>query len=468
MQDPRALNRNALVPTGDLAEKWEQPDPTTALFRLRAGARFFNVAPVNGRAVSSNDVAYSWQRQRYLKLNAGFLYPVDRWETPDATTFRVLLSRPDSDLFVDIGDIHNRVIAHEVIETKGDLKEWRPVGSGAWMVKEFTAGSQWVWQRNPDYYLSGQPYLDSYTSLYFNDRTTALAALRLGRIDSTGPSGIFILSKLEADQVKKESPQLRVIQNRGWQGFSLYAHTQKAPTSDPRVRQAVLKAIDRQEIISTAQQGSGWLSTTLKLPGEEALLDEGEFDKLLARDVQGARQLLSAAGVVNWTPTLIGGPGANPAGGVGALDAVAELVQAHLREIGVSATLRTADATTRAEAVRARGEFELAVDSVGAGTSTSQDLYARFRTGGTLNGPRTSDPELDRLIDLQASILDDPSRRTELLKQIQRHIIEVAGTIPIASGYRIGTAQPRLQDWGPALGPDYSDDSCYQFAWVTG
>jgi peptide/nickel transport system substrate-binding protein len=469
MQDPRALARNALVPTGDLAEKWEQPDQTTAVFHLRSGIRFFNLVPVNGRALTSGDVAYSWQRQRDLQVNATYLDPVDRCETPDASTFRVLLSRPDSDLFVNIGDIHNRVIAHEVVEARGDLKEGTPIGSGAWMVKDFVPGTQWVWQRNPDYYIKDHPYLDSYTSLYFNDRTQALAALRLGKIDSSGPSAIFILSKLEADQLKKDAPRLTIVQNRGWQGFTLYAHTQKAPTSDPRVRQALSKAIDRLEIISVAQDGAGWLSTTLKLPSEDALLDEAEFKTLLGRDVQGAKQLLAAAGVTSWSPTLIGGSGANAAAGAGAADSVADLLQSMLKDIGINVTRRPVDAATAAEVVRGRGDFEitLATSSL-VGMSTSQDLYARFRSGGSLNAPRTSDPQLDQLIEQQAVILDDPAGRNDVLKQIQRRIIELAGTIPIASSYRIGAAQPRLQDWGPAIGPDYSDDSCFQFAWLAG
>ena len=52
----------SFVPTGDLAESWDQPDDLTYIFKLRRGAKFQNVKPVNGREVIATDAAYSLQR----------------------------------------------------------------------------------------------------------------------------------------------------------------------------------------------------------------------------------------------------------------------------------------------------------------------------------------------------------------------------------------------------------------------
>src|SRR5262249_32631172 len=56
----------SIIPTGDLAESWQQPDDTTYVFKLRHDARFQNIAPVNGRPVVADDVVYSLNRLRDL------------------------------------------------------------------------------------------------------------------------------------------------------------------------------------------------------------------------------------------------------------------------------------------------------------------------------------------------------------------------------------------------------------------
>src|SRR5439155_7140272 len=50
------------IPTGDLAESWTQADDLTYLFKLRQGVKFHNIAPVNGRELDSEDVAFSLKR----------------------------------------------------------------------------------------------------------------------------------------------------------------------------------------------------------------------------------------------------------------------------------------------------------------------------------------------------------------------------------------------------------------------
>jgi len=287
-----------------------------------------------------------------------------------------------------------------------------------------------------------------------------LSALRLHKVNSTGPSGIFLLSLDEARQLRRELPELTVTQTKGWQGHNLFAHYQKPPTNDPRVRQALSKILDRAAIIATAMGGTGWLSTTAKLPSEAALLPEEEMRRSLARNLAEARQLLDAAGVSNWRPRLA--VGAAQSAGVGS--SVEEIVQAQLKDAGINATIEPIQ--NAIEVIRVRGEFELALSGVNATSTTNQDLASRFRTGGGFNGPRMSDPELDRLIGAQASEVKDRNRRFDLLKQVQRRIIEAAGVIPIASQFRIGAHWPELKDWAPALGPDYVDDSVLQFGWI--
>src|SRR5262249_36622389 len=84
-----------IIPTGDLAESWTQPGDTTYLFKLRPNAKWHNLAPVSGRAVTADDVKYSFERQIALKTNAGLLAGLRQVDVIDPQTLRISLDKPD-------------------------------------------------------------------------------------------------------------------------------------------------------------------------------------------------------------------------------------------------------------------------------------------------------------------------------------------------------------------------------------
>ena len=61
------------VIVGRLAERWEQPDPTTIIFHIREGVNWHDKAPMNGRALTAKDVEFNFHR--YLGLGSGFTEP---------------------------------------------------------------------------------------------------------------------------------------------------------------------------------------------------------------------------------------------------------------------------------------------------------------------------------------------------------------------------------------------------------
>ena len=102
-----------------------------------------------------------------------------------------------------------------------------------------------------------------------------------------------------------------------------------------RVRQALSKALDRQALISAAD-GNGWIAAGVVLSGDE-LLPDAEIQRLLARDVPAAKQLLQMAGVSNWSPKL------STIGTGGQGTPLVEATQAQLKEAGINSTIDIAD-----------------------------------------------------------------------------------------------------------------------------
>ena len=110
----------------DLAETWEQKD-YHVLFKLRQGVKFHDVAPVNGRELTSEDVKYSIERQ--MTNQAG--------EVPA----RLLLPR-QARQHRDAGQVHGRLQDQGAVRAVPELHREPVDGDRGREVVENTATSR--------------------------------------------------------------------------------------------------------------------------------------------------------------------------------------------------------------------------------------------------------------------------------------------------------------------------------------
>ncbi len=451
---PEGLQKNTIIVLPDAAEMWEVPDPQTYIFQLHRGMKFFDIAPVSAREVVADDVVYSFNRQIDEGVNKSQLGPISSIVAVDSHTVRIEITRPDVDQLGTFAETHNRIVAKEAVEVNGHLEDLPVIGSGAFMVDEWTSKQFLRYVRNPNYHLGDLPYFDAIEETFNRDRPIFLEALRLGRIHTSGVQGTGNLNPDEAAALADAVPEMVIFTRASSAVTGLYAHAQQPPTNDVRVRQALGMAIDRQAFINDLLQGNGQLGSGVRLPTARAELSQTELGTLLARDIEGARNLLSEANVTDWTPELLISA-RNPVPG--------EFVQAQLREIGVNATTDTYDVPRLTERIY-NHEFEILLGGSGRGSTTNADLDVRFHSGGSINIPDIRDAQLDTWIEQQASETDEDTR-IDLLKRIQRRIIELAVPSPIAAQNQIGAYRPELKDWAPGLGGDYWVSEIYDGAW---
>jgi ABC-type transport system substrate-binding protein len=317
----------------------------------------------------------------------------------------------------------------------GNMDDPPVIGTGAFLLESFEAGQRVVVKRNPDYFLRDRPYIDGVESLRVTaDPSLMLSSFRSGASNFLG-SGVTLQM---AEDVRRAVPAAVII----------YLPVDRSPTEvilnanldlfkDVRVRQAIHKAIDRKAISDTGWLGRAGYGAGLSLPDASYGLPAAELNRLMDRDLAGARQLMSQAGVSSLSfeitaPTYL----------AGTLVTAAELIQANLREIGITTTIKSVD-TTAFVAAQQAGNFQMmaGVASIGAPNSW---LYARYYTGGPQNWVKFASAELDRLIDQQAVLVRDPEGRKKILQDVQRKIIADAG----AQGLRAADDRPEPQ---PAL-----------------
>ena len=150
-------DRNSPIYYPDIALSWEIPGPTEMVFHLRDNAKFHNVAPVNGRALTSEDVKYSILRSATNEKSRfkGALSAISEVETPDPTTAVVKLSAFDPLIFNDLAGHYVWIVPREVDEA-GKLQELI-VGSGPFIFDRWEQDSRIAYKKNPDFHVEGVP-----------------------------------------------------------------------------------------------------------------------------------------------------------------------------------------------------------------------------------------------------------------------------------------------------------------------
>ena len=300
---------------GDLAASWEQPDPTTIVFKLHPGAKFDQRAPTNGRQVTSEDVLASWKRyekeaaeRTQLANSAAAAAPIASFEAIDPLTVRVKLVRPDVLAISGLAGTSGFWIqSTEGITGKFDqAKELR--ASGPFYLDTYRSGVGMTFKKNPQWHGGPKkPYLDGVDIRIIGDNAQAEVQFRAKNLhlNAVSPENI--------PQFAKELKGTKVVTMTPASGGPLIglSWAPGQPWEDIRVRRALSLAMDRDAIAKVifdpkayeaigvkldtfwnTPLSSGWGAYWLDPKSKEA----GASAQYLQRNVAEAKKLLEAAG----------------------------------------------------------------------------------------------------------------------------------------------------------------------------
>ena len=266
---------------GLLAESWNwkvdsAKDEVTIVYKLRAGVRFgLNTKletsrMVNGREVTANDVVYTMKQlisDKRMYIYSGV--PELRTAIIEATSpLEVTVKVPVKSLFAAFARLSywGRAVPPEIIEKYGSMADWRnSVGTGPFMVDDFVSGSSAVFIKNPKYWMTNPigpgkgdqlPYIDKMRYLIIVDESTRYAAVRTGKVDH-----ITDVPLDDAEQLRDLSPDLKEMRQAEAGTGARWMRVDKPPTSDIKVRHALMLATDFQAINDGLYQGLGVIQT---------------------------------------------------------------------------------------------------------------------------------------------------------------------------------------------------------------
>src|SRR5437588_627356 len=227
---------NKIVPS--LAERWTvSPDGKTYTFFLRPGLKFSN-----GQPVTADDVAWTLNRFGNPKINtimAAVAGGFGRATVVNNTTVKVQLTRPVAAFLYDISIWPAFILPRNLVEKEGAAFFNHPVGTGAFKVQSYVKGSYITTVRNPNYWESGKPHLNSVRYNFVTDSNTRILALQSGSAQEMDVVPFSQVSTLRSGKnLQVQSAKVPLF-------LCLWLSHARTPFADLNVRKAIQCAIDR-------------------------------------------------------------------------------------------------------------------------------------------------------------------------------------------------------------------------------
>ncbi|MCK6682067.1 MAG: ABC transporter substrate-binding protein [Thermoanaerobaculia bacterium] len=406
-----------------LADSWSNPDDTTWRFHLRSDAHFWNQTPV-----TSDHVVFSLERAmtRPDSLLASYLVEIETVTAAGPQEVIVKTRRPFPALL-------NKLAFIAILEEDLSAKTGSAAGSGPYRIESWRKGEPFSLEPVPGNWGSRKA-LHRLLVVPSGDPAERTEKLLRGELDI-----VQDIQPVDVERVNQH-PELKVVSVVSTVIEYLHLSASDPRFKDPRVREAIDLALDRQLLVREVTKGHGQVASQLVSPGVFG------YDPSLGvpkRDLARARALLSGAGYRGgFALTLEYRHGRS-----------GEEIARQLGELGIQVTLRSSSFAEIFPRL-VRGEIPFYLGGVTAPTVDASDIFDSFahtRTGvyGRSNFNGYSNPILDELTQRVASERDMTARR-KLLQETMRILVADRYHLPLLGRHDLYGIRKDIE-WQPHL-----------------
>jgi oligopeptide transport system substrate-binding protein len=478
----RAIAEPLLKPTSDLsgvvpaaASSYDVNGEGTAyVFHLRTNARYWDGTPVKAQ-----DFVFAWQRLIDPRLAApneslfasavlngdhvSLLDPQRDASTIDTAlgtlglkalddyTFQVQLARPDPALIWLAAMPAGAPIRKDVVAKSGDTWAASPttlVTNGPFKVTDMVKNDHIRVERNPSYW-GGKPTLSRIDFVIVNDGAVALTKYKNGELDE------ITVQPAQAGSVAGDASLSReLVKTPNLTVFWMVFRTNSPPLDNPKLREAIAEAIDRNAFVAQVFAGEGSAAYTFiprGMHGYTASLTAQKYD------VAQARASLAAAGMSGKSVSLSFSYDQSSDFGKATAKFVHDQLKANL---GIEVTMQALDANTLSSHLGS-GDFQMAGPMGWTADYPDQaDWYDTFLTTSSNNIAFWQNQQYDNFVRV-ARTDTQPSRRDQEYLQAQTMLVEDAPVAFLAQTmswslvepYVRGVVTSPLDEWPGALAP---------------
>lgn len=442
-----------------LATRWEvSNDGLTYTFHLREGVKFHTTdffKPT--RDFNADDVLFTFNRLLDAETPFRKAYPsespyftdmglnttIKSVDKLDEHTVRFSLNNVDAafvqNLAMSFASVQSAEYAGQLLKDgKAEDINQKPVGTGPFVFKRYQKDSQIRYVANKQYWKPEDVKLDNLVFAITPDAASRLQKLKAGECQVSGyprPADI---------EVMKQDPNLRVLQQAGFNlGFLAYNVTHP-PLDQLKVRQALDMAIDKQAIIKAVYQGAGQLAQNA-LPPAQWSYDPSVKDA--PYDPVKAKALLKEAGVAPGTTLNLWAMTVQRASNPNARMS-AQMIQQDWAKVGINANIVSYEWGEYIKRAK-NGEHDAMIYGW-TGDNGDPDnwlgvLYSCAAVKGS-NYAKWCNPAYDKLVQ-QAKVSNDREQRIKWYQQAQKILKEQVPITPIANSTVFQPLRKEVKDF---------------------
>ncbi|SHI49559.1 peptide/nickel transport system substrate-binding protein [Dethiosulfatibacter aminovorans DSM 17477] len=420
----------------NLATEWSaSEDGLVYTFKLRDDVYFQKGEYQDGKHFTAADVKYALERSaNESAMNR--LGMLDHVEIINDYEVELYLNEPSSAFLTVLTDAGNVIVPQEEVEGWGDSFGSHLVGTGPFALKEFKMDQEVILEKNENYW-AADPYLDGLVYKIITDSNQMTNALRTGEIDvATDLTGESVqIVRDDADLVIQELPGLHVAY--------MYMNLMHGPTADIKVREAIIRAVDIDEMVKGIYQFDEAQRAYLPLPPGSWGYDASLESIVPSYNPELAKQLLEEAGYPDGFSLEI------YVSNKPARVKMCTILQAYLKQnLNIDLEIKTAEWGTFSE-IASSGQ----ADMYGMSWTWYPDpffflnkMFHSSEIGALGNGQGFNNPEVDRLLD-EALKVTDTEERAALYKEALKLITENYSRINYSNEKVIYGFNPAVQDF---------------------
>lgn len=271
-------------------------DGKTVTFKLRQGVHFHN-----GKLMTSADVQASFERYGRVGIDRSILAPVERYETPDADTFVIVLKEPHPTFIEAMSSITVPIVIIPSENKDAPPQQLPSMGTGPFQLVQFVPDGFVKLKRfegyTPDTRYSDRDgfggykvaCLDTLTFRMVPESGARVAGIETGELQGVEDVPTLAQKRLAANK------DIRLVKLEDFWLNVFYGNWSAPPTNNIKFRQAVMAAVDFDEIMDAANDGNWKPNLGFNYPGTNYYTEAGK-ELLNEHDAAKAKKLLAESG----------------------------------------------------------------------------------------------------------------------------------------------------------------------------
>ena len=408
--DPKT---NEIVP--QIADSWEQIDEQTYVFKIHEGIKFHD-----GSDLTAEDVKFSLDRARNSATVSYIVNFIEDVTVDDDHTVTIKTTAPYAPALRNLAIPFAAIVPKAVVEADEDAFILNPVGSGPYKFVEWNQGDHVTLKAFDDYY-AGKAETENLIMKVIPETSQRTIALETGEVDMAYDLAVNDIPKVN------ENNKLQVYEIPSLTCWYVSMNLNKKPFDNPKVREALSMASDRQTIIDTINAGSGQPADAIIAPAVFGYYSTGVREYNPTK----AKELLAEAGYPDGFSTSLW------VNDNQSRIEMCQAMQAMLLEIGVQCNIEVLEFGSYISRTVA-GEHDMAY--FGWTTSSGDADYSYYslehstQQGAAGNRSFLADSDVDKLIE-KARFNTNESERKDLYKELAIKLDEINNNIPIFYSY---------------------------------